>query len=180
MKPLSLSKVQDPMVKQFIEKCLVPAAHRPSARELLEDPFLCGCTKDDIRNLVQPLDNAPIAEVVKSEPQSMEIDADFKQFPVNSSTKADSRTSEPSSILEISRTNRSYEFTLMGEKCKDNAVELTLRIGEPSGKYCYLMYVCGFFFSHCTLHINILGCAGNLQAEQNIFIFCFTSTVTLH
>lgn len=145
MKPLSLSKVQDPMVKQFIEKCLVPAAHRPSARGLLEDPFLCDCIKDDIPNLVQPLENVPIAgEVVKSEPESMEIDTDYKQFPVNSSTKTDSRTSEPS-ILEISRTNRNYEFTLMGEKCKDNSVELTLRIGEPSGKYCCLMYACGFF-----------------------------------
>ncbi|KAD4982757.1 hypothetical protein R6Q59_002385 [Mikania micrantha] len=40
IKPASLDKVSDPKIKQFIEKCLVPANQRLSAKELLEDPFL--------------------------------------------------------------------------------------------------------------------------------------------
>ncbi|KAL2924697.1 putative serine/threonine-protein kinase WNK10 [Bienertia sinuspersici] len=40
IKPAVLSKVTDPEVKQFIEKCLGPVSERPSAIELLNDPFL--------------------------------------------------------------------------------------------------------------------------------------------
>ncbi|OWM90117.1 serine/threonine-protein kinase WNK8-like [Punica granatum] len=41
-KPASLGRVKDPEFKQFIEKCLLPALERPSAFELLNDPFLAG------------------------------------------------------------------------------------------------------------------------------------------
>ncbi|CAN1299696.1 Serine/threonine-protein kinase WNK8 [Linum perenne] len=40
IKPASLAKVDKPQVKEFIEKCLVPAAVRLPAVELLKDPFL--------------------------------------------------------------------------------------------------------------------------------------------
>ncbi|CAK9169337.1 unnamed protein product [Ilex paraguariensis] len=40
IKPAALGKVEDPQVKQFIERCLVPASQRLSAAELLQDPFL--------------------------------------------------------------------------------------------------------------------------------------------
>lgn len=40
IKPASLDKVSDPEIKEFIEKCLVPANQRLSAKELLEDSFL--------------------------------------------------------------------------------------------------------------------------------------------
>lgn len=39
-KPNALSKVKDPEVRQFIDKCLANASTRLSARELLRDPFL--------------------------------------------------------------------------------------------------------------------------------------------
>lgn len=35
-----MRKVSDPLVRRFIEKCLAPASRRPSAIELLNDPFL--------------------------------------------------------------------------------------------------------------------------------------------
>ncbi|XP_062186873.1 probable serine/threonine-protein kinase WNK1 isoform X2 [Phragmites australis] len=41
-KPEALYKLKDPMVRQFVEKCLATASQRLSARELLEDPFLQG------------------------------------------------------------------------------------------------------------------------------------------
>ncbi|KAL5192395.1 putative serine/threonine-protein kinase WNK6 [Glycine soja] len=40
IKPVGLSKLKDPEVKSFIEKCLVPASQRLSAKELLMDHFL--------------------------------------------------------------------------------------------------------------------------------------------
>ncbi|XAR54669.1 Non-specific serine/threonine protein kinase [Bertholletia excelsa] len=39
-KPDALYKVRDPKVRQFVEKCLAPMSSRPSAWELLKDPFL--------------------------------------------------------------------------------------------------------------------------------------------
>jgi WNK lysine deficient protein kinase len=40
-----LHKVRDPAVRRFVDKCLAPASRRPSAIELLNDPFLQ--TEDD-------------------------------------------------------------------------------------------------------------------------------------
>ncbi|KMT02282.1 hypothetical protein BVRB_9g206000 [Beta vulgaris subsp. vulgaris] len=40
VKPAALGKVTDLQVKQFIEKCLGPVSERPSAIDLLNDPFL--------------------------------------------------------------------------------------------------------------------------------------------
>ncbi|XP_066389094.1 probable serine/threonine-protein kinase WNK3 isoform X2 [Miscanthus floridulus] len=40
IKPAALYKVKDPEVRRFIDKCLAPASRRPSAAELLGDPFL--------------------------------------------------------------------------------------------------------------------------------------------
>ncbi|XP_010455166.1 PREDICTED: probable serine/threonine-protein kinase WNK9 [Camelina sativa] len=40
-KPAGLDKVKDPEVKGFIEKCLATVSLRLSARELLDDQFLC-------------------------------------------------------------------------------------------------------------------------------------------
>ncbi|KAL6563915.1 hypothetical protein OROHE_005160 [Orobanche hederae] len=39
VKPAALAKVKDPEVKEIIEKCLLPVSLRPSALELLRDPF---------------------------------------------------------------------------------------------------------------------------------------------
>jgi WNK lysine deficient protein kinase len=39
-KPASLTKIDDPEVKLFIEKCITKAPERLSAIELLMDPFL--------------------------------------------------------------------------------------------------------------------------------------------
>lgn len=40
IKPAALYKVKDPAVRRFIDRCLAPASRRPSAAELLSDPFL--------------------------------------------------------------------------------------------------------------------------------------------
>jgi WNK lysine deficient protein kinase len=40
IKPAALRKVRDPAVRRLIDRCLAPASRRPSALELLSDPFL--------------------------------------------------------------------------------------------------------------------------------------------
>lgn len=52
-KPEALYKVQDPEVRQFVEKCLAAVSHRLPARELLEDPFL---QIDDYGSIFRPID----------------------------------------------------------------------------------------------------------------------------
>ncbi|KAF5769557.1 putative non-specific serine/threonine protein kinase [Helianthus annuus] len=50
----ALSKVKYPQVKEFIEKCLVPASQRLPAKELLKDPFLAPeSTKEHVHNPVE-------------------------------------------------------------------------------------------------------------------------------
>ena len=39
VRPQSLNKIKDPEVKAFIERCLAQPRARPSAAELLKDPF---------------------------------------------------------------------------------------------------------------------------------------------
>ncbi|KAL9229994.1 hypothetical protein vseg_005398 [Gypsophila vaccaria] len=46
VRPCSLQKVQDPEVRDFIDKCLAKPRARPSATELLADPFFY-CLSDD-------------------------------------------------------------------------------------------------------------------------------------
>lgn len=46
-KPQALNRVKDPEVKTFIEKCIAKPRARPSASELLKDPFFSELTDDD-------------------------------------------------------------------------------------------------------------------------------------
>ncbi|KAI7732324.1 hypothetical protein M8C21_010063 [Ambrosia artemisiifolia] len=56
VKPASLTKVNDPEIKSFIEKCIANVSDRLSAKDLLMDPFLHGNDDDENINL-QPKPN---------------------------------------------------------------------------------------------------------------------------
>ncbi|XWS46266.1 hypothetical protein CRYUN_Cryun14cG0050200 [Craigia yunnanensis] len=82
IKPASLSKVVDPQIKEFIEKCLVPASERLSAMEFLDDPFLK--VENPKEPIILPMQvsnqsskaiNVP-ANLPASGPSSMDIDHD--------------------------------------------------------------------------------------------------------
>ncbi|KAG8386048.1 hypothetical protein BUALT_Bualt03G0108500 [Buddleja alternifolia] len=47
VRPQAMNKVKDPKVKEFIEKCLGQPRARPSAADLLKDPFFDGIQDDD-------------------------------------------------------------------------------------------------------------------------------------
>ena len=48
VRPQSLNKIKDTEVKAFIEKCLAKPRARPSAEELLKDPFFDVLDYDDV------------------------------------------------------------------------------------------------------------------------------------
>lgn len=135
VKPASLAKVVDPEVKQFIEKCLVPAPMRLSAIELLDDPFLA---TENLRDL----DRGPL-EIPKFSPKSvdtsqpecrpMDIDSNSKNLSVDSCAKLADETSSVSS-LELWRCTENNEFRLNGEKDDNNTISLTLRIRDSCGR----------------------------------------------
>ncbi|KAL0399150.1 UNVERIFIED_CONTAM: putative serine/threonine-protein kinase WNK11 [Sesamum radiatum] len=50
LRPQAMNKVKDPEVQAFIEKCLARPRARPSAADLLKDPFFDGIHDDDDEN----------------------------------------------------------------------------------------------------------------------------------
>ncbi|KAK1564456.1 hypothetical protein Q3G72_003684 [Acer saccharum] len=135
IKPASLGKVNNPQVKQFIEKCLVPASERLPAMELLKDPFLALETpKEPICNPLQLLDLVPkLTNLPMSEPHPMDIDTNCKKLSVCSSAK--SNIENPLfSTLELQLFTENNKFWLRGEKKDDNTISLTLRIVDECGR----------------------------------------------
>ncbi|KAK9122220.1 hypothetical protein Syun_019837 [Stephania yunnanensis] len=132
IKPASLGKVKDLQVKQFIEKCLVPASMRLPAKELLKDPFL---QSDDPKELSRhPLEIHYLMPKVPSlsGPLSLDMDSDYKQISGGTQNSNNGNPSYP--ILEFQMTNQNNEFRLKGEKNGDNSVSLILRIADTDGK----------------------------------------------
>ncbi|KAG4950890.1 hypothetical protein JHK85_044757 [Glycine max] len=134
IKPASLNKVSDPQLKEFIEKCLVPASERLSAEELLKDPFLqVENPKDPILYPLQPPSRTLRAYSFKSGSLSMDMDSDCKPFSM--SICSESNQENPHCpVFEVQRTNNKHEFRLKGTKNDDNSVSLTLRIADTCGR----------------------------------------------
>ena len=125
--------MNDSQVREFIEKCLVPASERLSAEELLKYPFLqLENLKDSGRDLLQ-LPSQTLKAVDKSGPLSMDIDADYKQ--VSTSTCSKVINGGPHCpVLEFQRTNKNNEFRLKGMINDNDSVALTLRIADVCGE----------------------------------------------
>ncbi|XP_044486524.1 serine/threonine-protein kinase WNK8-like isoform X2 [Mangifera indica] len=133
IKPASLGKVNNPEVKQFIEKCLVPASIRLPAVELLKDTFLASenqkehvCNPLQLPNIIPKGMNLP-----QSEPHPMDIDLNYKKLSDSSFTKSSIETRFLT--LELKQFTENNEFRLRGEKNEDNTISLTLRIVNRKG-----------------------------------------------
>ncbi|KAE9445760.1 hypothetical protein C3L33_22346, partial [Rhododendron williamsianum] len=132
IKPASLGKVNDPEVKIFIDKCLAPASHRLSAKELLEDPFLQSeaLKGPNLDPLQLPTQLSRSLSLLNSGPLSMDIDPDYYH-----SVCTDSNSLSPHSpVMEFQRMHQNNEFRLKGTKNDDNSVSLTLRIADSGGR----------------------------------------------
>ncbi|KAL8216606.1 hypothetical protein R6Q57_023443 [Mikania cordata] len=124
IKPVALSKVKDPQVKEFIEKCLVPVSQRLSAKELLKDPFLA---PESIKEHVYE----PVEINLSTFPMDTDCN-DNKISSCGSCVKSDnSNPCFPS--LELQYLNERNNIRLKGEMNDDNSVMLSLRIADLSG-----------------------------------------------
>ncbi|CAN0840859.1 Serine/threonine-protein kinase WNK8 [Linum grandiflorum] len=133
VKPASLSKVDNPQVKEFIEKCLVPAAVRLPAIELLKDPFLATeSPKAIISNSLQ-LSSLMIRQdkSLPSESLPMEIDNNSKKSSKSTESLNEAMQLSP---LEVERCTETNGFRLRGEKNADNTISMTLRIADSCGR----------------------------------------------
>ncbi|GLT25165.1 hypothetical protein SLA2020_003120 [Shorea laevis] len=145
IKPAGLSKVKDQEMKHFIEKCLVPAVQRLSAKELLMDPFLQvnGSTKSHpfpLPDIVMPKTGAfgdrclmSEAPVGASRPSAIDPENDDELHIISSFDNPVDGASNPSCI-EVQRTNRGNIFSLKGEESDENSISLILRITDQNGR----------------------------------------------
>ena len=133
VKPASLDKVNDPQVKQFIEKCLVPASLRLSAIELLKDPFLATENSKDTVSSSMKLPNNLMPKQVISLPlaESHSMNCNKKKLLVGSCKESINEQLQ-FSTPEICKVNEKNEFRLRGEKIDNNTISLTLNITETS------------------------------------------------
>lgn len=133
IKPAALAKITDSQVRQFIEKCLVPASERLHAKELLKDPFLQhNNLKEPVLDHVDSSNVIPKIMISHSKQLSMEIDCDNKSVPRSSSTE-NNNTTPHARVLEFQRINGNNEFRLKGEKNDDSSISLILRIADSCG-----------------------------------------------
>lgn len=134
VKPAALEKVTNLQVRQFIDKCLVPASERKSAKELLKDPFLhCNKSHEMKHNKVPPSyppiklqRGASVEEIL------LDIEAECQSDSVCENIEDDDVEVEFPS-LELVRPNGDNEFWLRGERQDENTVffymHITNRIG---------------------------------------------------
>ncbi|KAJ0615724.1 putative protein kinase WNK-NRBP family [Helianthus annuus] len=148
IKPAGLSKVKDPQVKEFIEKCLVPLPQRLPASELLKDPFLA---PESIKEYIHEPVKFDLVNLPTPDSSAMDIDCnDNKISPGSSCIK--SNTSVPClTSHELQCLNERNDIRLKGEKNEDNSVMLTLRIADFSGSVRNIHFP--FYLDSDTAHI---------------------------
>ncbi|AQK73468.1 WNK6 [Zea mays] len=131
VKPAALARISDLQVKQFIEKCLVPASERSSAKELLQDTFLCPDNTHEpaVTKFISP---AP-KKTVDISLASLHMDVDTLESSHTDSGKENGSVAPHTPVLEFTRTNKNTELKLKGEKLDNNSVSLVLRIADFSG-----------------------------------------------
>ncbi|KAL2893318.1 putative serine/threonine-protein kinase WNK4 [Bienertia sinuspersici] len=135
IKPAALAKVKDPRMKEFIEKCLVPASERLPAKELLKDPFLqVENRKEPVSHPIDIPNQAPRSTPATSISHSMDLDIDSCSHHCGSTSISNSCFSPTDHVLELMRSHKGNMFQLRGKKNHDdNSISLTLRIAYSSG-----------------------------------------------
>ncbi|XP_058786552.1 probable serine/threonine-protein kinase WNK7 [Vicia villosa] len=146
IKPVSLSKIKDPEIKSFIEKCLVPASQRLSAKELLMDPFLE--VNGSIKSRPLPLPDIVLPKyggfenrcLMSEGPASARIGSismdlgDTNEKPLITVFYNSVDDAPPSPCIEIRRLVGGDRFFLKGEGNDVNSVSIVLRITNQGGR----------------------------------------------
>ncbi|PON72501.1 Serine/threonine protein kinase [Parasponia andersonii] len=140
IKPAALAKVNDPEMKLFIEKCIVPASQRLSAKELLMDPFLQG--NGSAKNITLPLPDIVLPKIggfgdrcVMSEgPTSARVKPLDDGEPPTITAFVNPVDASNSLCVEVQRAKRGNFFLLKGEQNDENSASLILRIADKNGR----------------------------------------------
>lgn len=159
IKPQSLSRVDDPQVRQFIEKCLLPASSRPTAFELSMDPFLA---RDGGKDSALVASSSTASKPVRP-PQLEHLPMDVDHNENKSVSICSSRKSNEeypwSQTIELQRFAENKEFRLRGERSDDITASMLLRIADSSGLFFEKMIVYPIHSSrsfHLLTQLNVL------------------------
>ncbi|XP_051114909.1 probable serine/threonine-protein kinase WNK10 [Andrographis paniculata] len=131
IKPAALGEIQDPEVRCFIEKCLVPASERLSAAELLNDPFLLPGHPNNYSCVHPQISEFTTNHLNSALNAMMEVEPSYKKL--SGSSYTESTVENPVPALEIHRCNELNKFVLKGEKHDDSSLSLTLQIVSYAG-----------------------------------------------
>uniref|UniRef100_A0A1J3HX56 non-specific serine/threonine protein kinase n=1 Tax=Noccaea caerulescens TaxID=107243 RepID=A0A1J3HX56_NOCCA len=136
IKPQFLSKVDDPQVKQFIDKCLLPAPCRPTALELLKDPFLANDGAKDSSTLVASSNATLVRPAKPLQSEHLPMDVDHKENPSGSICSSGKSSQEYPWLqtIEVHRFADDTVFRLSGERKDDATASMALRITGSSGQ----------------------------------------------
>lgn len=130
VKPLALGKIKDPQVKGFIEKCLVPAGQRPSAAELLKDPFFLS---EPLKEVACESGVPPSVNVPKPDSQvSTSIGSSYDKLSSKASAASIKKAGPVSSstVVESLRFTEQIQLRLRGKRIDENTVSFNLRIAD--------------------------------------------------
>lgn len=140
IKPAALSKVVDPEVRAFIEKCIAPAAQRFPAKDLLTDSFL----QMDV--LYLPIPDAIVEKTDAAGNQCVLLEASCASS-FNASSSQDSHSDREPEVITlldsahdgspfravVQKSVNKRVFVLMGERREGMSLSLSLRI-ESDGR----------------------------------------------
>lgn len=157
-KPDAFYKVKDFQVRRFLEKCLATVSERPSARELLNDPFL---QIDDPGLTNWEGDNTAIGQIY-NKPSFSCLDSDGSLI--------SSRLSSDDSHFDMMVENGwdwddddpDSEITIKGTRRDDGSIFLRLRVSDKDG------HVRNIYFPFDVENDTALGVATEMIAELNI------------
>jgi WNK lysine deficient protein kinase len=103
-----------------------------SAKELLQDPFLCPDNSNGPAGTKFP---SPTPKAVDITVEYLHMDVDTCDSSPASSGKANVCVTPQKPVLEFRGTNRNTELKLKGEKLDSNSVSLVLRIADICGTH---------------------------------------------
>ncbi|CAI9776819.1 unnamed protein product [Fraxinus pennsylvanica] len=145
-KPHALYKVEDPEVRQFVEKCLATVADRLSAMELLNDPFL---QIDDSDSDLRPLDyyrdydevglwlRQPVSRAHHSNSSLVNGYSNYLGYEQENDLDCHSIEYEANEIDLFSSQEDDHlenvDITIKGRRREDNNIFLRLRIADKEG-----------------------------------------------
>ncbi|KAM7275443.1 hypothetical protein ACFE04_017309 [Oxalis oulophora] len=142
IKPAALSIIKDYETREFIEKCLLPASQRPSAKELLNDPFLQvnGFLRTHplpLLDIISPkmgpvgdyclVSEGPISSA-GSRPSNMDFDYD-DEMPVITNMEYLNGGDHPFSV-EIERTREECVFLMSGNRNSQSSISVKVRVAD--------------------------------------------------